>query len=167
MSLPQIIMRNADITSVKAVDFGDLVLRTHRAGDESSWEQVIEAAFGHHFSFDFLIKSGDYSPDRVFYLWDGERAVATASGVEHPDFAGEGWFRMVAVHPDYQGKGIGKKICNAVLSDLARRGYKSALLSTDDTRLGAISLYLSLGFEPYLTHSSHHERWQKIMQNLK
>ncbi|MBQ8894350.1 MAG: GNAT family N-acetyltransferase [Clostridia bacterium] len=167
MSLPQLIMRNPDITDLPPLDTGNFTLRTHRPGDEEAWEGLIEATFRHHFDFDFLIKAGDYSPEKVFYLWEGDRAVATATGVEHPDYPGEGWFRMVAVHPEVQGKGLGKKICLAVLHDLARRGYKSALLSTDDDRISAIRLYLSLGFEPYCTHESHPERWRKIIKNGK
>lgn len=73
---------------------------------------------------------------------------------------------MVAVHPGAQGKGLGKKICLAVLHDLASRGYKSALLSTDDIRLPAIKLYLSLGFEPFYTDGSHKERWNKVYEKI-
>ena len=167
MSLPQLIMRNPDITRLPPLETGKFTLCTHREGMEPQWEALIESAFRHHFNFDFLIKAGDYKPERVFYLCNGERAVATATGVEHPDFPGEGWFRMVAVHPEMQGNGLGKKICLAVLHDLVRRGYTSALLSTDDNRLAAIRLYLSLGFEPHYTHESHAARWQEIMKKLQ
>ena len=167
MSLPQLIMRNPDITRLPPLDTGKLTLRTHRHGDEAAWAKIIEAAFGHHFDFEFLIKAGNYCPEYVFYLWDKDRAVATASGVEHPDFPGEGWFRMVAVHPDAQGMGLGKRICLAVLHDLARRGYKSALLSTDDIRIPAIKLYLSLGFKPFYTDDTHKQRWDEIYKKIQ
>jgi len=166
MSLSQRIMRNPDITSLPPLDTCNLTLRTHRPGDEAAWEEIIEAAFGHHFDFEFLIKAGDYCPEHVFYLCDKDRPVATASGVENPDFPGEGWFRMVAVHPDAQGMGLGKKICLAVLHDLASRGYKSALLSTDDIRIPAIKLYLSLGFEPFCTDDTHKQRWNEIYKKI-
>ena len=120
----------------------------------------------HHYDFDFLIKAGNYNPDYVFYLWDKDRALATATGVEHANFQGEGWFRMVAVHPDAQGMGLGKRICLAVLHDLAKRGYKSAMLSTDDNRIAAIKLYLSLGFEPLYTDETHKARWDEIYKNI-
>ena len=55
----------------------------------------------------------------------------------------------------------------AALHSLAVRGYKTAVLSTDDERIPAIKLYLSLGFEPIYTHESHKERWGKVMQAIK
>ena len=73
---------------------------------------------------------------------------------------------MVGVHADARGLGAGKMIGLAALYDLRDRGYKSALLSTDEHRLPAISLYLSLGFEPVFTHESHKARWEKVFEQI-
>jgi hypothetical protein len=41
------------------------------------------------------------------------------------------------------------------------------ILLTDDWRLPAIGLYLSLGFVPRMTHKDMPDRWDAIMQRLK
>jgi len=74
---------------------------------------------------------------------------------------------MVGVDPDSRGLGAGRLIALAALHSLAERGYKTAVLSTDDERIPAINLYYSLGFRPIYTHESHKERWKKIMAKLK
>jgi mycothiol synthase len=86
--------------------------------------------------------------------------------VEHQNYPGEGWYRMVGVRADARGMGAGRLIGLAALHALRDRGYKSALLSTDDHRIPAINLYLSLGFEPVYTHESHEERWKNVFETI-
>ena len=170
MSLPQLIMRNPDITTLPPLTLPEgFALYHHKedCGMETVWEEIIQSAFGTHFSFDFLIKAGDYHPTHVLYLSHNDRPIATASAVEHQNYPGEGWYRMVGVRTDAQGLGAGKKIALAALYALRDRGYKSALLSTDDNRIPAIGLYLSLGFKPLYTHESHKERWEHVLKTLE
>ena len=170
MSLPQLIMRNPDITTLPPLTLPEgFALYHHKedCGMEAVWEEIIQSAFGTHFSFDFLIKAGDYHPTHVLYLSHNDRPIATASAVEHQNYPGEGWYRMVGVRADAQGFGAGKKIALAALYALRDRGYKSALLSTDDNRIPAIGLYLSLGFKPLYTHESHKERWEHVLKTLE
>jgi len=133
---------------------------------EAVWEDIIESAFGKRYKFDFLIKAGDYSPEHVLYLTVNGKPIATTTAVESPTYAGEGWYRMVGVHADAKGIGAGKKIALAALYALRERGYKSAMLSTDDARIPALSMYISLGFEPYYCHESHKERWEKVFEEI-
>ncbi len=168
--LPQLIMKKADLSSLPPLvlkEGMELLCHKENCGMEEIWEEVIESAFGRHYSFSFLIKAGDYKPEHVLYLSYKGKIIATATAVESPSFPGEGWYRMIAVHKDAQGLGAGKIICQAALHALRERGYKSAMLSTDDERLPALSLYLSLGFEPYMCHESHEERWSKVFEALK
>ena len=62
--------------------------------------------------------------------------------------------------------GAGPAGLTAALYALRDRGYTSALLSTDDYRIPAISLYLSLGFRPLFTHESHKERWRAVLKAI-
>ena len=167
---PQILMKKADITKLPPLflkDGMELIHHRENCGMEELWEEIIESAFGKHYSFSFLIKAGDYRPEHVLYLTYHGKPIATATAVESPSFPGVGWYRMVGVHKDAQGLGAGKIICLAALHALRDRGFTSAMLSTDDERLPAIGLYRSLGFEPYMNHESHEERWQKILSGLK
>ena len=163
-------MRNPDITKLPPLVLPDgLELFCHKEnrGMEKIWEDIIADAFEQRFTFDFLKNAGDYKPERVLYISKNGIPIATASAVEHQSYPGEGWFRMVGVKTEARGLGIGKMIALAALHSLRDRGYHSALLSTDDHRISAISLYLSLGFKPFPTHESHMERWEKVFETLK
>ena len=158
MSLPQLIMRNPNISTLPSLILPENCSIYHHeenCGMESVWEAIIESAFNHPFSFDFLIKAGDYKPEHVLYLSCNGTPIATATAVEHPAYPGEGWYRMIGVKAEARGMGAGRLIALAALHALRDRGYPSALLSTDDHRIPAICLYLSLGFQPYYTHESH------------
>ena len=168
--LPQLIMRHPDITELPPLGLGeDFAIVHHRegCGMEAIWEEIIESAFEKHYSFQFLIKAGNYKPEHVLYATYKGRHIATASAVEHPDYPEQGWYRMVGSHKDARGLGAGRLVALAALHNLRERGYTSALLSTDDSRLPAISMYLSLGFKPYLTHESHKERWERVLEELE
>ena len=165
--LPQLMMRHPALSfAADPVLPEGYAIRTHEAGMEAVWEDVIKDAFGHPYSFSFMKDRPEYDPKTVFYLEKDEEAIATATAVENPLYPGEGWFRMVGVRSCARGLGAGRLIASYALADLRRRGYKTALLSTDDRRIPAIALYLSLGFEPYITHESHEARWKAVMHEL-
>ena len=143
-------------------------LHNHIDGQEDVWESIIEEAFGNHFSFDKSIRNGGgYKPEHVIYIARDGYDIATATAVEKETYPGEGWFRMVGTRPSARGHGAGRLALIAALNSLAARGYRSTVLSTDDWRIPAISLYLSLGFEPVMEHESHPERWKKIFAELE
>ena len=167
--LPQLIMRHSMLEKLPplSLPYG-VSLHSHTEGLDREWERLIESAFGMRFSFeDFIVKGGGYMPEYVLYLSENGKAIATATAIENEKYPGEGWFRRVGVDPDSRGKGAGRLICLAALHSLAARGYKTALLSTDDERIPAISLYYSLGFRPVYSHESHEERWKKILPEIK
>ena len=71
MSLPQLIMRNPDITTLPPLvlpEGFELYHHKENCGMEAEWEDIIKSAFGSNFTFDFLIKAGDYKPEHVLYL---------------------------------------------------------------------------------------------------
>ena len=163
--LPQLIMRHPDLSDLPPLEpKNGITLRTHRAGDEAAWEEIIESAFGKHYDFDLLIRLGGYDPSYVIYAERGGKPVATASAVENPKYPGEGWFRMIGAHRDARGLGAGRIVCLAALHSLRDRGYKTAVLSTDDERIAALSLYYSLGFRPVYEHESHKARWEAVLK---
>lgn len=165
-------MRQPDITHLPELEIPDgLTIKTHTEDMASGWEELMQKAFKMKFDFNECIvkgrKIGEFNPEQVLYLTRDNKILASATVVEHDDFPGEGWFRMIAASPEETGKGYGKLICLAALHNLAKRGYKSVVLSTDDERVPALRTYLGLGFEPIYSHESHKERWEKILNSLK
>ena len=121
-----------------------------------------------YYSFnEFIVNGGNYKPEYVLYLSKNGEEIATTTAVEKDTFPGEGWLRMVGVSPESRGTGAGKLIVLSALHSLAARGYKSTVLSTDDSRIPAISLYLSMGFEPIIFDDEHKERWEKVIEATK
>ncbi|MDF2872056.1 MAG: hypothetical protein K0R05_3631 [Anaerocolumna sp.] len=58
------------------------------------------------------------------------------------------WIREVAVNPDYQNKGIGRRLIKQALSHGKSHGAVRAFLAADECNVNAIHLYKSLGFQP-------------------
>lgn len=56
------------------------------------------------------------------------------------------WIREIAVRPEYQGRGIAKKLLTQALFYGASRGAKRSFLMADELNKNAIGLYESLGF---------------------
>lgn len=169
-TLPQLHMRKKDMSNLPALNLPDgLSIHTHVPGKEKEWEDLVEKSFGERYPFSALLSEskdyvGGYKPEHVFYVSKDGKDIATATGMEKDIYPGEGWFRMVGTDPEARGLGAGKLVCLAALHSLAERGYKSVVLSTDDERIPAISMYLSLGFEPMYIHEKDEERWESVMK---
>ncbi len=147
------------------------LLRGYRPGDEQAWCGLVNEGI-----------PGDWTPERLraevarahrFQPQDllfGERAgelVGTAWALrwwEQPEEVG--YLHMVAVARRRQGRGLGRALTVAVLHRFREMGLERAILRTDDFRLPAIALYLSLGFRPVLSHESHRARWQAVLRTL-
>ena len=169
-NVPQLFMRHPDLSNLPPFHLPEgMALHNHIDGEEKNWESLIEKAFGNHFSFEKTIVTGggEYKNEYVLYISKDGKDIATATAVEKDWVPGEGWFRMIASDPDARGLGAGRLVCLAALHSLAARGYKTAVLSTDDDRIPALSLYYSLGFRPIFTHESHEERWKKVMEKIR
>lgn len=74
-----------------------------------------------------------------------------------------GW---IATHPDHRGRGLGRYVTAAAVAHACRLPLRPILLFTDDHRVGAIRLYLRLGFRPDLCHRSHRRRWRAVGAGL-
>ena len=79
----------------------------------------------------------------------------------------EGVLDYVATHPDHQGRGLGRATCTAVSRYLVDRGCETVQLLTDDWRLPAIRLYLSLGYQPVTGRGDMPVRWAAIKSELE
>ncbi len=167
-ALPQLLMRNPDLSALPPLALPEgFSVHTHRAGDDAVWEQIVSDAFGMQIPISRLKNYEVYSPEYVWYVEKDGVPIGTADAVERAIYPGEGWLRMVAVLKNARGLGAGRIVVSAALQSLRARGYTSALLTTDDERIPAIKLYLSLGFRPVLAHKSHEARWEKIFRALE
>ena len=144
-------------------------LRQYQAGDGPQWVELLTYGDFSEFNLEWF-KGYIEGPERrecsYVVVKDGVIIAATFASVQKGE-AEVGKLDLVVNHPDHRGKGLGRVVCTAVLRHLAGRGYQKMILLTDDWRLPAIGLYLSLGFVPRMTHKDMPDRWDAIMQRLK
>ena len=74
---------------------------------------------------------------------------------------------FVVTHPEHRGRGLAKATCVAVARFLVARGCETIELGTDDWRLPAIHVYLSMGFRPVMNRSDMPGRWAAVIEKLK
>jgi ribosomal protein S18 acetylase RimI-like enzyme len=58
-----------------------------------------------------------------------------------------GWLYYVAAHPDWRGKGVGRRMVEEAEEWLRQRGIAKAQLLVRDTNTAVIGFYERLGFE--------------------
>ena len=156
------------------------VMRAYRSGDADSWTEVLQKG-----------EFGRWDEERVLeYLEDAERregsrlvehngrivAATFASRIGNqprkPSVGGGnssdvGVLDYVVTHPDHRGRGLGRATCTEVARFLVSRGCNAISLGTDDWRLPAIHIYLSMGFRPVMNRNDMPGRWAAVYENLK
>ena len=151
-------------------------LRNFREGDEDTWSEI-ETSVDEFKSVDkasehFHEEFGPYIDEmkiRCFFIdTAGGRSIGTATAWYNRDFRDGTYGRLhwVGIHPDLQGKKLGKPLTSAAMDRLAQY-HKKAYLTTQTTSFIAIKIYLDFGFEPYLTMDSCPKAWQLLAKKLK
>ncbi|REE85304.1 protein phosphatase 2C-like protein [Paenibacillus taihuensis] len=167
--LPQLVMRLANLASLPALELpAGYHLRHFEPGDELHWEAIVEKSFGWSRDFGRRIASHPYyQPERVLFICDQEKPVATACAWEEPQWEADcGYLHMVGVDPAYGGRGLGYSVSLAALHRMREEGKRHAVLETDDFRLSAIHIYLKLGYVPAYEGSELEERWRQVHDKL-
>ena len=145
-------------------------LRGYRPGDEDSWIELINSGeYGSDWErarFDEYMTAPERMAGSCVAERDGVIVAATFASVQ-ADMENMGRVDFVTSRPEYRGLGLGRLVCVEVVRYLVGRGYPRVILFTDDWRLPAIGLYLSMGFEPQMTGGDMPGRWEKVRRNLE
>jgi mycothiol synthase len=94
-------------------------------------------------------------PELQVLVADGERIVGVSINYDYADDV-EGWVEQLAVHPTYQGRGIGRALLEESFRRFRAMGRRACGLSTD-SRTGALGLYEHVGMRVRKSYS----RWNK------
>ena len=149
--------------------------RTFHEGEETTWAEIEHAA-GEFPSLDkarsrFKDEFGSHVADlcdRCTFLEDGEgRAVGTATAWFSPSFKGGRYGRLhfVAIHPEYQGRGLSKPLVSLAMDRLSSF-HDRAYLTTQTTSWIAIKVYLDFGFRPLVERPDHIQGWRMMWNQL-
>jgi mycothiol synthase len=133
----------------------DLITRAFRVGeDEATWVHVNNRAFAWHpeqggWTVDAL-RRREAEPwfDPAGFLMheiDGTLAGFCWTKV-HQEPVPMGEIYVIAVDPDYAGRGLGRALTVAGLASLSERGMSLGMLFVDADNTGAVRLYEKLGF---------------------
>lgn len=99
-------------------------------------------------------------PDLLGLAWLGDQPAAAFELAMNDD---EGWIEAIAVAPDLQGRGIGRRMLPEALARLRAQGATSIKLLVMSTNQPAVKLYANNGFEvSYVT--SRWWRYQPIVR---
>jgi mycothiol synthase len=105
----------------------------------------------------------EWLPGSMVLLRESGVAVAAACALRRTD----DWIELawVAVVPGYRGRGLGQAICAALTRRVLSLGHTRLFGSTQDTRLAALRIYLTLGFVP-VHRAEKVARWQSVCTGL-
>jgi len=166
--LPQLKMKHPDLSKLPPLTLPEeITIHTEQDDSIEKWKEIIADSFGSSFDYEKTIRqSYGYHPEGVFFAALNGVDSATATMVEKDSHTGYGWIHMVGALSAAKGHKLGYYVVLAALHHIRRRGFNKAGLTTDDWRIPAIKTYLSLGFEPWIEHESHPDRWEKILSEL-
>jgi len=145
-------------------------LRTYQAADDAlALAHTLTAAFGDPWTVERVRKELTTAPNvlAIYVATWHNRPVATASSRWLPHlFPGSGYVHWVGPHPDHARRVLGTALMSRLLRDFRDRGYKDAVLETDDFRYPALKTYLRCGFLPVyeVNKEDHRSRWVAIFQ---
>lgn len=161
---PVAMVRPADVPPVQHFSLPPgFDMRLYTPGDERHWARI-ETAAGEfeaeevalRFFADTFLPHADDLKERLVFITDRQgEPVADAMlwWAEDAVLGRVSRLHWVAVHPDFQGLGLGKLVCKAALSLEPTVGFqKDTWLTTQTWSWFAIGLYLSLGFRAHKSH---------------
>lgn len=150
-------------------------LRWYREGDRETWQSIqrstgiyeplapdlFDREFGRH---------QDLLPERQCFaeVVPGVAVGTATAWLGSPDGPPEeGRVHWLAVSPGHQRRGIGSYLTETACSRLRALGATSAFLTTGSENIGAIQLYLSLGFRPEAACERERVAWQSLVEVLE
>lgn len=159
------------------------ILRPYRPGDEISWAETL--VLGGFTSWDvarvLLFLEAAERREGSLVVESGGRIVAGTFASRASNRPGgppristdvtrlskEGVLDYVVTDPDHQGRGLARATSTGVSRFLIDRGCELVSLATDDWRLPAIHIYLSMGYQPVMDREDMSDRWTTVLQQLK
>jgi GNAT superfamily N-acetyltransferase len=168
-------MFHPDLQSTPTFDVPmPLRLKWYAPGDTEKWIDlqrqvecripITDALYEHDFGSD-----EDVLAMRQCFLLDREnRAIGTATAWSET-VRGEvvGRVHWVAIHPEFQHRGLSKPLLAAVCQRMIDLGHDRAFLLTSSERLPAINLYLGFGFVPLLRKVRDENVWREVEDRLE
>jgi mycothiol synthase len=144
-------------------------LRQFRLDDERAYDDLFHLAFEDQGrlteTLDRALSGGFFVvEDRVSgHLVASCVALSGSSSPRHPDAGQLGW---LMTDPAHARKGLGTLVAASATNRLAVQRFRRPFLGTEDFRVAAISIYLKLGWRPFVYQDDMNERWRSVLVRL-
>jgi mycothiol synthase len=144
-------------------------LRQLCGNDERQYEELFHLAFEDEGRFpetyDRALDGGFFVVEHLSsaHLVASCVALRGSSSPRHPDAGQLGW---LVTDPAHTRKGLGTIVAASVTNRLLTEGYAQPFLGTEDSRMAAISIYVKLGWRPFVYGSDTESRWRSIFARL-
>lgn len=79
---------------------------------------------------------------------NGWQIIGTVGLLPLPGHPAVGELRKMYLHPDWRGRGLGRKLLEQALADAPDLGFQEIVLETASVLAEAVALYRRYGFEP-------------------
>lgn len=145
------------------------LLRQFRPGDEAEYDDLFHLAFADEGRFQETLEGALEGGFFVMeHLASGELVASCVAWrgstmPRHPDAGQMGW---LVTDPSHARKGLGTIVAASATNRLAAEGYQRPCLGTEDFRIAALSIYLKLGWRPYVYREDMIPRWRSIFARL-
>ncbi|MBD3181854.1 GNAT family N-acetyltransferase [Candidatus Poribacteria bacterium] len=148
-------------------------VRNFKPGEGNIWTRIQRAAEPFFEIEDNLFKKQfgehlDQLPDRSFFvITEDGHEVGSITAWWYNNWRDKDWglIHWVAVHPDYQGRGICKAMMTVAMNRL-KQDHDRAMLNTSTGRVAAIKVYLDFGFKPDMQKDNSREAWSNFYSVL-
>jgi mycothiol synthase len=142
-------------------------LRVFEDSDESGLVRLLERS---GFTFDrkrlrdalvFCLPKGCFLIEEV-----SSEMVAASMMARHlstPENLFRGRIDWLATDPEHRSRGLGQICARSATRRLIEAGYEEIAVTTDDERLGALKIFLSIGFQPVITEDTE-KRWRRVYE---
>ncbi|AZS35928.1 N-alpha-acetyltransferase RimI [Microbacterium lemovicicum] len=88
------------------------------------------------------------SPHTWYVVWEEGAGIRGYAGLRAPAGSADADVQTIALAADARGRGQGRALLRALLSEATRRGAREVFLDVRDDNTAAQSLYVSEGFVP-------------------
>ncbi|MCL2046734.1 MAG: GNAT family N-acetyltransferase [Oscillospiraceae bacterium] len=155
----------------------------YEAGDEFNWARIETAVLEFDSEYAALMRfTQDYMPypedlkRRCIFIVDsnGERVGSSIAWWRFVNHQRRPWLHWVAVHPAYQGLGLGKALISKIVELMIElEGDVDFYLSTQTWSYKAVDIYKKNGFFPtsekilYIESNRNYRKAMKIMKALE
>lgn len=144
----------------------------HKKHQEAMF-QVFNLAFADHWAGNQTLESftnrfvetSQFNPELTWLVFEGKSLAGYYLSENQTDQPEQAWLEVMAVHPDWQGKGLGSALLSDALHRYQTAGYQSAALDVEpNASARALQMYEKFGYKKQVGMNYYFKRIEGEVQ---